>query len=86
MPFVCERVHHYLGYDDRLFGGLTVEEYQEETRAHQALVYDRDGGAGRWAVSALPVEQTLRPPEQLIKKLPPETVEEERQRLGLDGE
>jgi methionyl-tRNA synthetase len=84
VPFVCERVHHYLGYEDRLFGDLTVADYQEATRSHQALIYA--AGAGRWEVSALPVGQKLREPERLITKLPPEMVEDERQRLGLKDE
>ena len=82
IPFVCERIHHYLGYDESLFGDLTIEEYRESTREHQALVYHPEDAGGKWQISSLPAGQELRFPEHLITKLPPETIEEERQRLG----
>ncbi|MFP4321843.1 MAG: methionine--tRNA ligase [Anaerolineales bacterium] len=81
VPFVCERIHYYMGYDDTLFGDLTIETYQEETRDHKALVYHPLPLVDRWAPSQLPPGQTLRFPERLIPKLPPETVAEERTRL-----
>jgi methionyl-tRNA synthetase len=83
LPFTSERVHQYLGYEGRLFGDLHIRDFAESTRSHQALVYAvGQEVVGRWGVSALPIGQALREPEALIKKLPPETVAEERARLG----
>jgi len=83
LPFLSERIHHYLGYDAPLFGELSIKTYAEATRNHDALVYDATTAQGSWAISALPVGQALREPLQLVKKLPEETVAEERARMGM---
>ncbi len=82
VPFVCQRIHEYLGYDDQLFGPLTIETYQEETRDHDALVYYPLPLMDRWQASTLTPGQKLRFPTKLIPKLPRDTIEEERARLG----
>jgi hypothetical protein len=41
-----QKLHEYLGYEGQLFGTQQVVEYQEETRAHQALTYDHTGAVG----------------------------------------
>jgi hypothetical protein len=93
----AQKLHEYLGYEGqpfnsaqgRLFGTQHVVEYQEETRSHQALTYDRTGAIGThslcsvqaWAKSELPVGQALRQPAPLFKKLDERVIEEEYARL-----
>jgi methionyl-tRNA synthetase len=72
-----QKLHEYLGYDGQLFGTQQVEEYQEETRSHQALTYDHTQAVGTWAKSDLPAGQALRQPAPLFKKLDGSVVEEE---------
>ena len=84
LPFSSERVHQFLGYEDRLFGDLTITEYQEETRGHEALTYQPlpvEGTADRWRPSDLRPGQALQKPSVLFQKLDESVVEEERARL-----
>ncbi len=83
LPFTSERVHRLLGYDGQVFGDLGIQEFQEETRSHLALVYDETKATGHWQKSNLQPGQALREPQPLIKKLDPKVVEEERAKLGL---
>ncbi len=82
LPFSAQTLHEYLGYDGQLFGTLNIVEYQEDTRAHKALVYDANGAIGTWAKSDLQPGQPLREPAALFTKLDPEIVEQERAYLG----
>lgn len=84
LPFSAQKLHEYLGYDGQLFGQLKIETYQEETRAHNALVYDPTGAIGRWQKSDLLPGQKLREPAALFVKLDPEIVEQERAFLGAE--
>jgi len=84
LPFSSERVHQFLGYEDRLFGDITITEYQEETRAHEALTYqplEIEGTADRWKPSELPAGQKIQKPTVLFRKLDDSIVEEEIARL-----
>jgi methionyl-tRNA synthetase len=89
LPHTAQKLHEYLGYDGQLFGTQHVEEYQEETRSHQALTYDHSGAVGThslrsvqaWAKSELPAGQALRQPAPLFRKLDESVVEEEYARL-----
>ncbi len=83
LPFTSERVHGFLGYEAPLFGELRIAEFQEETRAHEALVYADAQATGRWEPSSLQPKQKLGQPEALIKKLKPEDVQQEREKMGL---
>lgn len=82
LPFLSERLHTYLGYESRLFGDLVIESYTESERQHDALTYQTNDTSAKWQVSNLPVGQALQIPQNPVTKLPPETVEEERARLG----
>ncbi|MBZ0299427.1 MAG: methionine--tRNA ligase [Anaerolineae bacterium] len=86
LPFSAQTLHEYLGYDGQLFGSLTIEDYQESTRAHQALVYDGRGAIGTWAKSELQPGQALREPAALFTKLDPEIIAQERAYLGAPRE
>ncbi len=82
IPFSAQQVHAYLGYDGQLFGDLAIKAFAEDTRAHEALVYDGSAAVGRWQQSALPPGQPLREPQALFAKLDPEIVDQERAYLG----
>jgi methionyl-tRNA synthetase len=84
LPFSSEKLHTALGYEGHLFGEQRIETYQEETRAHSALVYEGAGAIGRWAPSELPAGQSLAKPMPLYKKLDDDIVELERARLGME--
>ena len=84
LPFSSEKLHTALGYEGHLFGEQRIETYQEETRAHSALVYEGAGAIGRWAPSELPGGQSLAKPKPLYKKLDDDIVELERARLGTE--
>ncbi len=86
LPHSAQELHEYLGYDGQLFGDLSIAEYQEETRAHTALVYDGSKAIGRWEKSYLKAGQTLREPKPLFVKLEPEIVDMERAYLGAPRE
>ena len=82
LPHTAQRLHEYLGYDGQLFGTQHVAEYQEETRAHEALTYDHSGAIGTWARSELPPGQALRKPAPLFKKLDKSLMDKEYARLA----
>jgi len=81
LPFTCQDLHTYLGYDDQLFGELRLATLPESERSHLALRYDGAGARGRWAASDLPAGQALREPKPLFLKLEPTIVEEEIERM-----
>ncbi len=82
LPFSSQRLHRTLGYQGDLFGEQRIETFQEETRSHEALVYDASRATGRWEPSQLPPGQALQKPKPLFKKLEDSVVDEERARLG----
>ncbi|MGC8780564.1 MAG: methionine--tRNA ligase [Anaerolineae bacterium] len=81
LPFTCQRLHHYLGYDGELFGRQYTEVIQEQERQHLALRYDPTGATGRWAISELAAGQKLREPAPLFRKLDESIVDEEIERM-----
>ena len=81
LPFTCQQLHHYLGYDDELFGRQFTRSFAETGREHVALCFDNSQAAGRWEPSQLPQGQPLRPPQPLFKKLEPEVAQQEVARL-----
>jgi methionyl-tRNA synthetase len=82
IPHSSEQLHRYLGYDQPLFGEQHIATYEEDTRQHQALIYDGSKATGAWQPSQLAPGQELRKPKPLYRKLDPDVVEEERSRLG----
>jgi methionyl-tRNA synthetase len=82
LPFSSEALHRTMGYQTSLFGEQRIETYQEEERAHEALVYDGATATGSWKPSELKPGQALQQPKPLFKKLDEEIVEQERGRLG----
>lgn len=86
LPFSAQQLHEYLGYDGQLFGDLSIQNVQEETRDHKVLTYDPSKQSGEWAISALAPGQALRQPQALYVKLDPEVVDLERDFLGSPRE
>jgi methionyl-tRNA synthetase len=82
LPFTCERLHTYLGYQEPLFGEQRVETRSDQLGEHTVLRYYPEKGSGRWEASQLPAGQVLQQPAPLFKKLEESIVEEERSRLG----
>lgn len=81
LPFTTQKLYETLGYDGQLFGDLAITTFQEETRAHEALVYDSSKAIGRWETRRLPLGQKLRQPTPLYKKLDEKVIEEELARM-----
>jgi methionyl-tRNA synthetase len=86
LPFSSQTVHELLGYDGWLAGPLEFRTITEENGvAHEVLTGDYASWVGTWSPSELRPGQKLQEPRPLFKKLPPETVEEELERLGLSA-
>ncbi len=82
LPFTCERLHAYLGYQQPLFGEQAVETCSDALGEHTVLRYLPGKSAGRWEPSQLEAGQALQQPAPLFKKLDEGIVEQERARLG----
>ncbi len=82
LPFTCEKLHTFLGYDTPLFGRQFTESVADSLGQHNVLRYDPGAAAGRWEPSQLQPGKALRQPAPLFKKLEPSLIEEERARLG----
>lgn len=80
LPFTCQQLHNYLGYDDDLLGELRIETFESDGQTHEALTF-RGDFSGRWQPSRLAPGQPLRKPKPLFQKLDPSVAEEERARL-----
>ena len=82
LPFTCEKLHIFLGYDAPLFGMQSVQHVSDKLGEHNVLQYNPDGATGEWKSGDLQAGRTLRQPGPLFKKLDPEIIEQERARLG----
>jgi methionyl-tRNA synthetase len=86
LPHTSRRLHEALGYEEPLFGHLSIEHFVEETREHDALGYHRVSaevaGVDRWQASQLAPGRQLRPLDPLFKKLDEAMIAAERARLG----
>ena len=81
LPFTCQQLHEFLGYDGELFGSIHLEELAETERKHLAMRYDAGNAIGKWAPSALAPGQALREPKALYTKLEPSLAEAEVERM-----
>ncbi|HLY93547.1 MAG TPA: class I tRNA ligase family protein, partial [Gaiellaceae bacterium] len=80
LPFTSQAVHELLGHEGFLAGPLEIRRVDD----HNVLTGDYASWVGTWAPSDLPAGRALPEPAPLFRKLPPETVDEELARLGLD--
>lgn len=85
LPFSCESLHQTLGYEQPLFGQQRIERFDEDSRSHEALVYDASQASGHWAPSILEPGRAFSKPKPLYRKLDESVAEEERSRLGQLG-
>jgi methionyl-tRNA synthetase len=81
LPFTCERLHGFLGYQSSLFGQVSTSIVKDSLGEHKVLLYDGRAGL-QWKPSELAPGTKLTPPAPLFKKLEEKVVEEERARLG----
>ncbi len=84
LPFTCERLHRFFGYETPLFGEQYTEEVTDSLGIHTVLRYrvGQDTISPYWKPSELKPGQKLNQPGPLFKKLEDKVVEEERARLG----
>ncbi len=82
LPFTCEKLHTFLGYDAPLFGEQYTETITDALGTHTGLRYRPGNASGAWEPSQLTPGKELRQPAPLFKKLEEKVAEEERARLG----
>jgi len=82
LPFTCEQLHRFLGYDTPLFGTQFVKHITDNLGEHNALQYNTAGASGEWKSGDMQPGRVLRQPGPLFKKLDAEIIEQERARLG----
>lgn len=83
LPFTCEKLHTFLGYDAPLFGEQYTETITDALGTHTGLRYREGNASGKWEPSQLTPGKVLRQPAPLFKKLEEKVAEEERGRLGV---
>jgi methionyl-tRNA synthetase len=86
LPFTCQRLHEFFGYETPLFGEQYTETVKDSLGEHMVLRYrqaEQIGNLLYWKQSELKPGQKLNQPAPLFKKLEPMVAEEERKRLGL---
>ena len=81
LPFTCEKLHTYFGYEPPLFGEQYVETVKDSLGEHTVLRYKGIEGA-QWKPSELKPGKKLNQPGPLFKKLDEIVAVEERARLG----
>jgi methionyl-tRNA synthetase len=83
LPFTCEKLHGFLGYDTALFGDPYTEDVTDALGEHTVLRYrGQIAGSSCWKPSDLKPGAKLTQPAPLFKKLDDSLIEEERARLG----
>jgi methionyl-tRNA synthetase len=81
LPFTCEKLNGFFGYETLLFGEQYVETVKDSLGEHTVLRYKPVEGL-QWKPSDLKPGAKLNQPAPLFKKLEERIVEEERARLG----
>jgi len=81
LPFTCEKLHGFFGYETPLFGEQYTEEVSDSLGTHTVLRYKPVEGL-QWKPSDLQPGKKLNQPGPLFKKLENEVVDAERGRLG----
>ncbi|PKN94185.1 MAG: methionine--tRNA ligase [Chloroflexi bacterium HGW-Chloroflexi-6] len=83
LPFTCEKLHTFFGFEMPLFGEQYTETVSDSLGTHTVLRYKPAGEAVQWCPSSLKPGQALSQPFPLFKKLDEKLVlEEELARLG----
>ncbi len=81
LPFTCEKLHGFFGYETPLFGEQYTETVKDSLGEHTVLRYKPVAGL-KWKPSELKSGKKLNQPAPLFKKLEEAVIEEERARLG----
>ncbi len=81
LPFTCEKLHTYFGYEIPLFGEQYTEEVSDSLGTHTVLRYKPVEGL-QWKPSDLQPGKKLNQPGPLFKKLENEVIDVERAKLG----
>jgi methionyl-tRNA synthetase len=85
LPFTCQRLHEFFGYEAPLFGEQYTEDVSDSLGTHTVLRYQPARAASKstaWRPSELLPGTRLAQPQPLFKKLDVEIAESERQKLG----
>jgi methionyl-tRNA synthetase len=85
LPFTCERLHGFFGYETPLFGEQYTETVKDSLGEHTVLRYRPSALSeveAQWKPSDLKPGAKLNQPGPLFKKLDITVIEEERTRLG----
>jgi methionyl-tRNA synthetase len=85
LPFTCEKLHGFFGYETPLFGEQYTETVKDSLGEHTVLRYRPSALSAveaQWKPSDLQPGKKLNQPGPLFKKLEENVVEEERARLG----
>jgi methionyl-tRNA synthetase len=82
LPFTCQRLHGFMGFDGKLFGELHLETVEDSLGEHTVLRYVQPAGRESWKPSQLEPAWRLKEPSPLFKKLDEAVIEAERARLG----
>jgi methionyl-tRNA synthetase len=69
LPFSSEKVRHYLGYNDALFGRQFTQRVHDGRGSHLVLRYDNSDARGRWEAGTLTPGQAMNEPAALFMKL-----------------
>ncbi|HEX7621619.1 MAG TPA: methionine--tRNA ligase [Anaerolineales bacterium] len=82
LPFSCEILNGYFGWERPLFGESYIETVLDSLGEHKVLKYRGVEGI-QWKPSELSPGAKLNQPAPLFKKLDESVIEEERARLGI---
>ncbi|HDD55042.1 MAG TPA: methionine--tRNA ligase [Chloroflexi bacterium] len=82
LPFTCEQLHQILGYEKPIFGEQYTEEVPDNLSTHTVLRYRAGETCCSWQPSEIQGGREFHKPKPLFKKLDPEIVEQELERLG----
>jgi methionyl-tRNA synthetase len=81
IPFSSQALHELLGYDGTIAGELEFRTVEEDDGSHEVLTGDYEAWIGEWKPSELAPGQKLQEPRPLFKKLDPEIVDVELERM-----
>jgi len=83
LPFTCQRLHEFLGYEGRLFGDSYIDAVSDSLGEHRVLRYRPPAveAGDAWRPSQLEPGRMLNEPAPLFKKLDDAVAESERARL-----
>ncbi|MGB0384787.1 MAG: methionine--tRNA ligase [Ardenticatenaceae bacterium] len=89
LPNSSQQIHDAFGYTEPLSGTQAIVTYDEETRSHDALIYEPSASEkaliNRWKPSQLQAGTPFQRTKPLFKKLDPEIIEQERALLGTNA-